>query len=415
MNKISGVKQNNRDLYVLLGLMAFEFIRFQDNLLPFLGTLRIPMFFSIYLIFYVLKSYKEVLKDPILKLCVLFSLMLVFSLTFATNTFHAYHVSKIMVLNIFAVAAMVLILNTRERLETFVKWFVLIFFIVALIVIKNGGRGPGGFLKDENDVALLMGVALPYPWYMLQHVPLAKFKKIFYIVCLLVISMALVATSSRGGLLGFVAMLAMLVILSAKPIRNMLISLTLVVVVGTAALTVLPDTYVKDMRTISDTGDSTRNLRFMHWTAAYEMFKDNPVLGVGAGNYPWNSNRYFHYSRHFDPTARNRSGRQSHSLYFTLIPETGLVGIFIFISILVKIYVRARKMIKDSISNSDPDKSQLFYVLASKITLAALVAYLVAGVFISVLYYPVFWFLCGFFAALFKVWEGERSGNLPKI
>ena len=415
MNKISGVKQNNRDLYVLLGLMAFEFIRFQDNLLPFLGTLRIPMFFSIYLIFYVLKSYKEVLKDPILKLCVLFSLMLMFSVIFATNTFHAYHVSKNMVLNIFAVAAMVLILNSRERLETFLKWFVLIFFIVALIVIKNGGRGPGGFLKDENDVALLMGVALPYPWYMLQHVPLTKFKKIFYIACLLVISVALVATSSRGGLLGFVAMLAMLVILSAKPIRNMLISLTLVVVVGTTALTILPDTYVKDMQTISDTRNSTRNLRFMHWTAAYEMFKDNPVLGVGAGNYPWNSNRYFHYSRHFDPSGRNRAGRQSHSLYFTLIPETGLVGIFIFISILVKIYTRARKMIKDSISNSDPDKSQLFYVLASKITLAALVAYLVAGVFISVLYYPVFWFLCGFFAALFKVWEGERSSNLPKI
>ena len=407
MNKHSKTTQNNIDLYVLLGLMAFEFIRFQDSLLPFFGTLRIPMFFSIYLIFCVLRSYKEVFKDPILKLCILFSVMLVISVPFAKNNFHAYQVSKNMALYMFTVAAIVLILNTRERLEIFVKWFVLIFFVVALLVIKNGGRGPGGFLKDENDVALLMGVALPYPWYMLQSMQLSKLHKIFYTVCLIVIGVALVATSSRGGLVGFVAMLAMLVILSAKPIRNLLISLALVVVVGTTALTILPDTYVKDMETISDAGNSTRNLRFMHWTAAYEMFKDNPVLGVGAGNYPWNSDRYFHYSRHFDPGARNRAGRQSHSLYFTLIPETGLVGIVIFIAILTKIYTRAKKIFKDSALIPDSAKSQLFYVLASKITLAALVAYLVSGVFISVLYYPVFWFQCGFFAALYKVWSKE--------
>ena len=410
MNNTIEIKQSNRDLYVLLGFMAFEFIHFQDNIFPFLGVLRIPLFFSLYLIFIVLKSYKIVLADPILKLCFMFSIMLVFAVPFARNNFHAYQVSKFMALNMFVIAAMVLILNSRQRLEVFIKWFIWIYFIVALLVIRNGGTGPGGFLKDENDVALLMGVALPYPWYMLKSNSLSKFNKFFYLSCLVVFTVALVVSSSRGGLLGFVAMLLALVLFSERPVRNMLVTLTLAVVVGTSALSLLPKDYVDDMETISDKGNSTRNLRFMHWTAAYEMFKDNPILGVGPGNYPWNSDRYFHYSRHFNPSARNRSGRQSHSLYFTLIPETGLVGICLFVTILLRILTRAKKILKERVHfDSSHNQPDYFYLLSVKIILAALVAFLVSGVFISVLYYPIFWFLCGFFAALYKVWEGESS------
>ena len=67
-----------------------------------------------------------------------------------------------------------------------------------------------------------------------------------------------------------------------------------------------------------------------------EILKDNPFFGVGPNNYPWTSGDYFHLSPFFDEAARFRSGRQAHSLYFTLVPELGFFGIILFSYITLK-------------------------------------------------------------------------------
>ena len=167
---------------------------------------------------------------------------------------------------------------------------------------------------------------------------------------------------------------------------------------GSVLLQVLPDGYVEDMESISDTEDTTRNLRYLHWTTAWEMFKDNPVLGVGPGNYPWRSHEYLHKSPYYDPNARGRAARQSHSLYFTLIPEMGFVGIFIFLQIFITLINRLR-----SKSGYSSQQKALNYSF-----LASLSGIFISGAFISILYYPILWHILGLSICALNVRECSK-------
>ena len=64
--------------------------------------------------------------------------------------------------------------------------------------------------------------------------------------------------------------------------------------------------------------------RWYLWKITWHMFLDYPIIGVGQGNAPW------HISRYEPPGGlhgTSRAGRAVHSLYFTLIPELGLVAV----------------------------------------------------------------------------------------
>ena len=60
------------------------------------------------------------------------------------------------------------------------------------------------------------------------------------------------------------------------------------------------------------------------------MWKANPVFGVGQGNYNWN----VHFYEDLNVTGQSSGGRAAHSLYFTLLPELGLLGVTLYVLIL---------------------------------------------------------------------------------
>src|SRR5205814_8017929 len=78
-----------------------------------------------------------------------------------------------------------------------------------------------------------------------------------------------------------------------------------------------------------------------------------------------------------------RVWRAAHSLYFTLLPELGLVGAFMFFRML---YWIRRDLAAIRGSNMAPTILPLAYAME-----ASLVGFLVSGAFISTLYYPNFW------------------------
>src|SRR5207244_10743368 len=66
------------------------------------------------------------------------------------------------------------------------------------------------------------------------------------------------------------------------------------------------------------------------WKFGWKMFLDNPIIGVGQSNFPV---RFGHYEGDERLYGRTRVWRAAHSLYFTLLPELGLVGVFLFFRI----------------------------------------------------------------------------------
>jgi len=252
-------------------------------------------------------------------------------------------------------------------------------------------------LSDENDLALAIVMAIPYAYFMSQSSRNKLWVKLMYLATVGILLLGVVITESRGGFLGLVACVGMILMLTGHKVRNFMV----VVVVGLAVLAFVPSSYYREVESIGDTTDSTRLDRIYMWERAVEMYVDNPIVGVGAGNFPWRIYEYQLKTPDFDPErTRARGGRWAHSLYFTLIAELGTIGALLYVGM---IWIMVRKLLRMIKAKSDDPAAQPLLddcSLLAKAMIVSLVGYLISGAFISVLFYPHFWYLAGFVIAL---------------
>ncbi|RFA25154.1 hypothetical protein CAI21_19870 [Alkalilimnicola ehrlichii] len=326
----------------------------------------------------------------------------------ATNLFWVAEYTKI--LAAFLVAATLPaagLLQDRRKLSVFFSFWVLIHVFVAWVSITNEGRGTGSFLVDENDMSLAINMAIPYAYFLMQSRERGTLFKLcmFLAICLMLTS--IVFSDSRGGLVGTFAVTAGILLTTKHRIRNAIF----VAVIATVAYLSVPEGYVDEMQTMADEEDATRVERLYSWRLGWHMFLENPILGVGVGNYPWvvadYEARYGHYTG-----RRGLGGRVSHSLYFTLIPEYGLVGTTLFAVMTGMMVFRLFSVIRreDKLAAEQAGKKRAPPTEAGLLARAMLVSMLglfSSGAFISVLYYPHFWYLIGFVLALYYVTHPE--------
>lgn len=165
----------------------------------------------------------------------------------------------------------------------------------------------------------------------------------------------------------------------------------------------LPSSYTQDMEDMDNPQDSTRDERLWSWSIGWVMFKENPVFGVGANNYPWTNHLYAKKSPMYTPKRKILGGRAAHSIYFSLMPELGTCGTVVFLLILIEIYKRQRQVRRFCLDHQDESPDITKFELLFKAMTASAVAFLVSGAFISVLYYPPIWHLIALVAATFRI------------
>jgi len=332
------------------------------------------------------------------KLMGAFLVLMAIGTPFATNRYWAFLATKDFALFLFgAVIPLMSFVNTYSRLQRLITAVILIHIPLALYGITHSGFGIGSFLGDENDFCLAVNIIIPYVFFSFyfNQGALRKFSLLLVLGLLL---LAITSTMSRGGFLGLIAVAIYCWMASSKKLA----SLVLIVVVSVPVLALVPQSYWNEMRTIqtSTENDDTGAQRLYYWNIAWEMFRDYPVVGVGPTNYQYNSFTY----ESPDQQARglNVWGRAAHSLYFTLLSELGIVGIVIVVSLVVLNFREnraVRRLYKALLAsgNTPPDRLQQFYILnvLTRANDAAMVAYLVTGAFLSVLYYPHFWLQIG--------------------
>ena len=111
--------------------------------------------------------------------------------------------------------------------------------------------------------------------------------------------------------------------------------------------------YWEQMATITNTKESTADMRLELWAIAWRMFVDNPVMGVGPDNFRWRVGDYqsveqlekFHRSLTMSAVV--------HSTYFEILSETGLVGSVLFATILLRTFRDLRRIRSDQTLSSD--------------------------------------------------------------
>lgn len=150
-------------------------------------------------------------------------------------------------------------------------------------------------------------------------------------LCLL----AFFLTGSRGGLVAFaVALVAMVAVAGRERARMLLVAGVLAVTAAGYYALYAPDD-VRDRIGSATQGEAQREEgRFTIWTVGWRMVEDQPLHGVGVGNFEVQSPRYV-----LEPGTVFRSDRVidqpglAHNTYLGVLAELGAVGAALFLAV----------------------------------------------------------------------------------
>lgn len=368
-----------------------------------LQSFRLLMLVTLALTYFIFSSneYKNA-KSKQLTYIWLFIILMGCYIPFARNNHYAYLVTRDMLLYMPFIISVVISVNSIHRLKNFFLVLICIEIYIASYAFTHAGYGPGNYFDDENDLALYINIWLPFCFFLFFAYK-QRIKKIICLIGLIMGLSSIVVSFSRGGFLGLIATGISIWLFSTKKIISMIIVIIIIALLFQFA----GENYWKEMSTVTNAEEGTGRARIESWKSGWRMFLDNP-LGVGGLNFmvrfPEYQTEYF---------KRGMWGRVAHSLWFTLIPELGVFGIFIYFRLLIyniKDIIRLK-----NIQFDDADEDKKFLSYTGRAFIPALVGYFAAGSFLSVLYYAHYWYLIGIIVCAIQIARKRKWLNNESI
>ncbi|MBC7006446.1 O-antigen ligase family protein [Photobacterium sp. BZF1] len=184
------------------------------------------------------------------------------------------------------------------------------------------GRDIGSMLGDPNDLALVLQFPVSFAMAYSFHGP--KWQRALAFVVLIIMIMSVLATQSRGGLLGIACVVFAMALLKSRSI----VLPSIISGVGLMALVLLAGISDRSSGGAAEAGiDESAMGRIYAWQAAFNMAVSNPFAGVGLNNFYYN---YYFYSPHWD--GKNHA---VHSTWLQILSETGFVGLVLFLLMVI--------------------------------------------------------------------------------
>ena len=264
---------------IFVALVFFLFLEYVRP--PVISNLKFQMLFSILIpIFWA--TNKDRPWSPVIGLQIGMLAHAAISVAYAPNYFTAFMATRTLWANCVASLAIFWVLQRKSYFgPTVWVWALIMAYQAFYAATAGGGQGLGGFIGDENDLAMAAGTAVPF---MLMGMQLfTGIRRWVSLVLLVVLIMGIVVSESRGGFLGLAGVVAYCLFYSKNRLRNFLI----ILVGGVIFALSIPSDYKEELSSISETKSGTAEARFFLWASAVNMWIDNPVLGVGAMNSPW--------------------------------------------------------------------------------------------------------------------------------
>lgn len=275
------------------------------------------------------------------------------------------------------------IVNTKKRFFVFLSIFLLCSFKLSLSLsiywAKRGFSftdwglmGPPGFFQNSGELSIQMLVFWPISWAFAHSLKPYVSKKWYLLLMLMPITaiMVILGASSRGAQLALVFQLLVMnyrYFLKPKVIISLGLSLFLI-------WSLLPEEQMSRFETIGE--DRTSRQRILYMENGVRMIKDNPLLGVGYFNFaPY-------YGKYFPNDVILGKAELPHNIFIQVGTDAGILGLTIFF-LLIWHGFKWRE-----VQNADGSPYRGKFPAYFNI---ALVGYLVAGQFVTVVYYPFFW------------------------
>jgi putative inorganic carbon (hco3(-)) transporter len=325
---------------------------------------------------------------------VLFMLWMTLSAEFALDQARVWDAwnrdSKNMLLGL----AIMAIMTNRVRMHALLWVIVLSIGYFALkggifVVVTGGGAHvegpPGSMINDNNNLALAMVMTWPFINYLRLN-SANKFIRLGLAVLMGVSVVAILGTYSRGG---FIALAAVLSYFWWKSRRKITFAICGAVVL-VPVLLFMPQKWVDRMNTINAyQEDASAVGRLQSWELAFRIALDRPLVGVGFEGItsPVVAERY---------VTERRARYEAHSIWFQTMSDGGFVGFGLFLLILGLSWHNASVVRRTARGRKDLVWARDLATMCQ----VSLAGYAVAGSFLSMAYYDVYWAVIAILAVL---------------
>jgi len=148
--------------------------------------------------------------------------------------------------------------------------------------------------------------------------------------------------------------------------------------------------------------------RILYWEAGWKIFNDNPIIGVGLGNYGFYFEEYMPAFASALDEPREILFRADHlannkNLWTRILSETGMIGFVFFFSWILLLWIQGLKLKKNQ------SQSARFFGHVMNI---ALIAIILEGFSIDSFALPYFWIIIGICSSSFYVFNPYAKSTI---
>jgi putative inorganic carbon (HCO3(-)) transporter len=273
-----------------------------------------------------------------------FIIWLLIVTVFAENSVQLSFDKTVEVIKIFVLCFLFAkLITTAYRIDLYVWVTSLSFGMLSFWGFLQGMAGnsrldtlwPGG----SNYIAAQLALIAPFVLAKALDTALAMRYKLVFLACTLSIILCCIYTDSRGGFIGLVTGMLVLILQTKQRVR-MIVGLAVLIIL---ALQWMPDNYSNRISSIfaEKERDASAESRFVLWSIALRIWRDHPIVGVGLENFSPVKETYADKvgdivtSDEMFALIFNRQ-RYPHGLYPGMMAETGLVGLGLFLMLLLR-------------------------------------------------------------------------------
>ena len=405
-----------------IAVMLFAYVwRIQDAF-PILGNLQLPMLALAAALAMFAASRNplrrvDLIRLPTTKLIAALLVIMIIGVPFSLWRGH----SMLFMLKGYLPSVLFFVLiATSIRSVRDIEWYALMnlygaltFATIVSLFFQVGRDGRLGNLiyYDANDFALVMDCTIPFAVYFLGKGQ-KKSRRIVAAVALAMILTAIVKSGSRGGFIGLIAVaLYVLLRYRAIPSRTRLA----VTIAGVALfLGFASGKYWEMMSTIlhptSDYNYTDTQGRVEVWKRGVGYMLHNPIVGVGVAAYPiaeGNSD----LSQQLASEGRGFKWSVAHNSFLETGAELGIPGLGVFVAMLLVTGLTLARI--SPRGRWAPWISRREMALAQMLT-GVLIAYAVAGIFVSAEYFSYLYFTLALSVGLIKLVR-MRAKSSPAV
>lgn len=293
--------------------------------------------------------------------------------------------------------------ENMRALDSILTMYVLSFLLYGIVGITHKGIVPYHvYLDDEDFFGPFMDIGVAVS--LIAAYQTAKPNR-FYLMTGVVSIVGVIASFARGAFLSFCTAGLYIWWRSSNRIKNAIVLLIAVVFTVSVTFVLFPENaYWKEMGTIGTSlQDEKSEGRHFLIKKGFEIFALYPVLGAGPLNYgfmiPKITSEAEAQTRGMH--AAQFATRVAHNIYIQILAELGLIGSIAFAGVILAFWLRSLKIrrfyeqyvVKDGIVGTDTGyqeqwRKMLMFGFAFE---AAMVGYLLNGIFYPILFCPWFY------------------------